>query len=126
MSAFLQSQSQLVQSGYEIIGNPILGNPFIFAAANIANAVNEAANTTEKAAFAISINCFISNLTDFINAPVSTTGPPKLTLIALSVASITSEVFSKTFWRSVTACIVNTIPNIIRTYFNIGHKNEIK
>jgi hypothetical protein len=49
-SAFPQSHSQLVQSGYDIIGSPILGKPFTLIAATTANAVNNAASTTEKAA----------------------------------------------------------------------------
>ena len=52
-SAFLQSQSQLVQSGYAIIGNPILGKPLTLIAAKTANTVNVAANAILNAAIAI-------------------------------------------------------------------------
>jgi hypothetical protein len=38
------------------MGNPILGKPFTFSAANTANVVNAAAKTTEKAALAIKTN----------------------------------------------------------------------
>ena len=52
-SAFPHSQSQLVQSGYEIIGKPILGNPFTLIAATTAKAVKVAAKAILNAAMAI-------------------------------------------------------------------------
>ena len=50
ISAFLQSHSQLLHSGYEIIGNPIRGNPLTFIAAPTAKAVKVKANATLNAA----------------------------------------------------------------------------
>ena len=76
-SAFPQSQSQLVQSGYAIIGNEILGKPFTFIAAATANTPNAIAKANLNAAAAIKkIPAKINRIPSSINPTFTVTPTP--------------------------------------------------
>ena len=113
ISAFPHSQSQVVQSGYDNIGNPILGKLLIgikYAMVNAINAKDKPTLNTIPNIWTITLNI----------TPILKIGPPGIATAACSKIEFIESI------PSLIAIYPKYTPKTISRYFNTGHIHAMK